>query len=1545
MVNMSDSDAGAMLMAVSQHQHQQHNGGDADMMSDDMDSDPEEAPTMLNMIQAYAAGGEMKRNKRKNFKPRNIETNAMLAKHNSHMNEDDRGNDSSDRSRDSFDNSEYALDLSNSDMLKKGVKRQRTASPVERDSLAAPMDLSCSRSHSTSISRERKDSESYCSDSESDTALNGYHNSKYSPEPPPSRSYLFPPFLNQPTDASDLKEYAQKTVKELLEIYGLNSDVVTDVAESITKNVPISNFSSGKILESLSTKAKELREYRRASSPTNSQPPTPPKTPLSPNRYKSSVESMAAKFAVLSAPEPPSSTSPSPRIPFSLSHSSLLTQPLSQHHQDQRGSFSDDNDAASPSDMSEHKMSLGSSERNSLGGLSRRPSSPSSKSNVPLDYSRYVQRFGSSAECSSSYCKDLNYREHFHCLECHRKIFIKKEEMIRHFKWHKKRDESLQHGFMRYSPGDDCGDRYHNCQHNRKQTHYHCIQGTCDKVYISTSDVQMHANYHRKDSAIIQEGFQRLRATEECRTPYCAFFGQRTTHFHCRRDSCQYTFKNKADMEKHKTYHIKDEQLLKDGFKKFMKPDPCGFPGCRFSQTCNHIHCVRENCNYVLHSSGQLLSHKRKHERKDSEIAYRKFKLAQQAVNLANLSGEPGMPSDLSTSPGSSFHLLQQATSMAALNALHDKFDTYSNSSSEGGRGSPPSKYLSEPPTPSGYGTPGFHFKFSPGASLPQTPTPSGYFTDHSSSAADIDDFIEIWPKFMNHYSQHKHCVFSIKCPLHEMDHFHCKDAHCEMPFKCRDSAESHARMHDTQERFFEHFYQEGGGIYCVEGQCPKERHLHCVWEGCFETIFPSEKVEHFRSHDISISHYNSLDALFRRKRGRPPKNRVIEVWNDTNTSGMDTPQAIFTSFKLPKPNTNGPEKAHTESGSDRCSPLPLPLKRTSESPKPLSLCQSSILEPPGFTPYSDGCPDQLCSFLSRPHFHCNRPRCFFATDSAEELTLHSKEFHANVIIREGFLFFDKSVDCRLENCRSNKVTRHFHCIRPGCDTVYSICFSNKVTRHFHCIRPGCGYTFVRYPNMIQHEEFHLENASGSFNTSLESSSSKSKENFEPKSEIRVKKDKDILSSPPSPKPVPLALTLSPDNGPGKVPTEETIKQEPMEQLSVEVSEKSLQLLPEWMSLDRHEKYGPELSCSRPFCKLKRKEHYHCNACNQAFSELDRLKPHITKHSPSAIPHMNIKSEHNNNDENQETRIPSGLSILPIPPLDTPPELVPPSQYPPGFSAAMAAMANQQLALMTSQGLPFMPPMPALYSSPSGLMFGPPPGFNPHAASLMGNGLLLPPVDHAKEVLRRSLTPNRESLESKKSRAASSMRMLKDEPVPEGYTRYRFNEDCQYTQCGYREHQTHFHCMRQDCGYSFCDKTRFVQHTARHERLDTLMGGDFHQYRSNVSCRREDCVYNNTLTTTQNKASHFHCLKCEFVCTDTNKVVAHRRQHQKLDSIMAAGFEKFTPSQACTQSECIHSGKQTHYHCLNCQYAVVGLSQMTAHKYRHMDEQQHQQQE
>lgn len=37
------------------------------------------------------------------------------------------------------------------------------------------------------------------------------------------------------------------------------------------------------------------------------------------------------------------------------------------------------------------------------------------------------------------------------------------------------------------------------------------------------------------------------------------------------------------------------------------------------------------------------------------------------------------------------------------------------------------------------------------------------------------------------------------------------------------------------------------------------------------------------------------------------------------------------------------------------------------------------------------------------------------------------------------------------------------------------------------------------------------------------------------------------------------------------------------------------------------------------------------------------------------------------------------------------------------------------------------------------------------------------------------------------------------------------------------------------------------------------------------------------------------------------------------------------------EPQCIHSKKQTHYHCLQCGFAVLGLSQMTSHKYKHQE--------
>lgn len=79
-------------------------------------------------------------------------------------------------------------------------------------------------------------------------------------------------------------------------------------------------------------------------------------------------------------------------------------------------------------------------------------------------------------------------------------------------------------------------------------------------------------------------------------------------------------------------------------------------------------------------------------------------------------------------------------------------------------------------------------------------------------------------------------------------------------------------------------------------------------------------------------------------------------------------------------------------------------------------------------------------------------------------------------------------------------------------------------------------------------------------------------------------------------------------------------------------------------------------------------------------------------------------------------------------------------------------------------------------------MFAAPPGFNPHHP-MMTNGLLesaknsmLGANDQsaADSLSRRSISPQQNiSPEMKKARVQSSMRMLKDEPVPPGYIRFR----------------------------------------------------------------------------------------------------------------------------------------------------------------------------
>ncbi|CAG7726787.1 unnamed protein product [Allacma fusca] len=752
-------------------------------------------------------------------------------------------------------------------------------------------------------------------------------------------------------------------------------------------------------------------------------------------------------------------------------------------------------------------------------------------------------------------------------------------------------------------------------------------------------------------------------------------------------------------------------------------------------------------------------------------------------------------------------------------------------------------------------------------------------------------------------------------CEASDEEHFHCKlDSCANALLGTTESASEHGRNHELEDRitalaYFTvdpaNFDAQDSTIPCISAKCPyqtREKHYHCLWDGCSEIIVssdgPFKRLDHFKAHEYSqkldlTDKCDSLDGFFRRKRGRPPKNRIIEVSSGAN-------EAIFTSFKLPKPIFGGAlDSADTSDGDVK----------------------------PGFLSYPEGttCPDSSCAFntsTSTCHYHCDHPRCHFSVADVHKLSLHLRDFHTNVDILEGYAYYDRNSDCRENNCEFNGSSEHFHCTRDG-------------------------HGFMKYTTMIAHEaEYHENKSNGSSDDEDRSWMNqhivKTSGTFYPLTPVQKKEN---TSGD--------AVDLSSSNGLPDTPETKPI------------TDHSLSRILQLPSPESGEtQFGPDVACGRPFCKLKRKCHFHCHLCNQAFSELDKLRPHVVKHSNfSPLKPTNESEDPSTDDESKnDSDDQPDLKLFPkLKDETTPIKLEAPSTsftptsiqnflggYPGSHSPYLFLQQNPLTSLyagMMFGGAAGFPPSSVLQPPTPPAMNVPVPNAN---GSGGGNGLeVIPPIPINTSVLQipnkikrppsaSSSSPSSPP-DSKKQRL--QMRILKDEPVPEGYIRFRFNEDCQYTHCGYREHQTHFHCTREDCGYSFCDKTRFVQHTARHERLDTLMGGDFKQYRANISCGRVNCSYvpNIGANQGQNKASHFHCSKCDFVCTDTNKVVAHRRQHQKLDSIMAAGFEKFTPSQHCHIEACIHAQKQTHYHCLKCSYAVLGLSQMSAHKYRHVD--------
>lgn len=389
-----------------------------------------------------------------------------------------------------------------------------------------------------------------------------------------------------------------------------------------------------------------------------------------------------------------------------------------------------------------------------------------------------------------------------------------------------------------------------------------------------------------------------------------------------------------------------------------------------------------------------------------------------------------------------------------------------------------------------------------------------------------------------------------------------------------------------------------------------------------------------------------------------------------------------------------------------------------------------------------------------------------------------------------------------------------------------------------------------------------------------------------------------------------------------------------------------------------------DATCDRPFCKLKRKKHEHCDLCNQGFTDAMKLKIHYLKHQQTKLGgFMDDSEEMKSEDVKKEESEDKNSSMLPNLMFQVPSHPGSSSNAAPGMMDQLSLqniqlanlaqlyqqnslyyhslypfLGNQQMpGLGMEQQMPLMQfPFPAAAALASG-------GFDFSSLSLpnMNSPLLAAAAAQKRKLDQHDDQPNPQKKTKISERPKEyQKKSYKDDSVPTGYLKFRFNQDCNFPNCGYRNHQSHFHCCRKDCYYSFCDKTRFVQHTARHERLDKLMGDDFRQFRANMHCGYDHCAYNKNIGP-HNKSSHFHCLKCNYICSDTNKVVAHRRQHSKQEYINKSGFRKYSQNDNCgipdpysPDETCPYTLKSTHYHCLVCQMGVLSRNQLAYHNHR-----------
>ncbi|XP_051805072.1 zinc finger protein castor homolog 1 isoform X5 [Acanthochromis polyacanthus] len=1168
-------------------------------------------------------------------------------------------------------------------------------------------------------------------------------------------------------------------------------------------------------------------------------------------------------------------------------------------------------------------------------------------------YQKYIARFSGSQHCGHVHCA-YQYREHYHCMdpECNYQRFTSKQDVIRHYNMHKKRDNSLQHGFMRFSPLDDCSVYYHGCHLNGKSTHYHCMQVGCSKVYTSTSDVMTHENFHKKNAQLINDGFQRFRATEDCGTVGCQFYGQKTTHFHCRRPGCTFTFKNKCDIEKHKSYHIKDDAYAKDGFKKFYKYEECKYEGCVYSKATNHFHCIRSGCGFTFTSTSQMTSHKRKHERRHIRS-----------------SGVMGLPSTFLAPKDepeeSSNDDLMDFSTISSKNSSLSASPTTQQSTTV-------PHLLATPTTAVSSSTSGHNLKLTPSlpsagqrmSSLLSQALPSNMpvaLALSNSALATSNPFFPLMPRLpLQPPAPAASLISAVSSGAHSMptdsltqgcSTVGADGAMASTPTSFATSSimekisASKGLISPMMARLAAAALKPSNNPDAGNGQPASASQFGLVQvkqEPVDANSGASQDSTQEHSLDLSKKDHSN------ESNGHPVPGNTSLLSSLMNKMSQVNP-ALFNAMNLKTELEAGQGSDTSEAAQylNRVLKRPLPEK-------PTEIWRTYLRR----FDTDDFCEAQ-CDFLQKVHFHCLVEDCGALFSTVDGAIKHAN-FHLRATLKvksepqfgegkdasEGAplqpvapvsMANNPSMDVAhltssggysspppsllawkqltgsipqmpasmpnlpansplattsLENAKP-QVKPGFLQFQENDPCLATDCkYSNKF--HFHCLFGNCKYVCKTSGKAESHCLDHI-NPNNNLVNVRDQFSYYSLQCLCPNQhcEFRMRGHYHCL------RPGCFFVT----NITTKLPWH------------VKKHEKA-----ERRAANGFKYFTKREECGRLGCKYNQvNSHFHCirEGCQFSFLLKHQMTSHARKHMrrmlgknfdrvPSQVMPLGQRA-----DEMQHT---SGMMSGPMA-----------TQH--GITSSFSNMADETddyVDYMGGGGGDSPLGLSSESSNQDRSCTSTPVG---NDSSPAGNTISIPTATGAK---KRFWIIEDMSPFGKRRKTASSRKMLDEGMMLEGFRRYDLYENCKDLGCQFSLKVTHYHCTRENCGYKFCGRTHMYKHAQHHDRVDNLVLDDFKRFKSSLSCNFPDCQFSGNST-------HFHCLRCGFRCTDSTKVTAHRKHHGKQDVISAAGFCQFSSSADCEVPDCKYKLKCSHFHCTfpECKHTVVGMSQMDSHKRKH----------